>query len=48
MWVIVVDADPRQGVKDSLRPLGLVARLIGVFNTQNEHTVVGEGQNPVV
>jgi hypothetical protein len=48
MWVIVIDANPRQGIKDSLRPLGLVARLIGVFDAQNEYAVVGEGQNPVV
>jgi hypothetical protein len=48
MWVIVVDADPRQGIKDSLRPLGLVARLVGVFNAQNEYAVIGQSQNPVV
>ena len=48
MWVTAVDANPRQGIKDSLRPLGLVARLVGVFDAQNEYAVVGQRQNPVV
>ena len=48
MRVAAVDANPRQGIKDSLRPLGLVARLVGVFDTQNEYAVVGHSQNPVV
>jgi hypothetical protein len=48
MWVIVIDANPRQGIKDSLRPLRLVARLVGVFDAQNKYAVVGQRQNPVV
>ena len=48
MRVAAVDTNPRQGIKDSLRPLRLVARLVGVFDAQNKYAVVSQRQNPVV
>ena len=46
--VVAIDADPCKGIDDALSPLRLVARLVGVFDTQNEHAIVLQGKNPVV
>ena len=46
--VTAVDANPREGVDDSLRPLWLVARLVGVFDSQDEDAVILQRENPVV
>ena len=46
--VATVDTDPRECINDALGPLWLVARLVGVFNTQNESAVVLQSKNPVV
>ena len=42
------DAEPGEGVEDALRPLRVVAHLVGVLDAQHERAGLLLGQRPVV
>jgi hypothetical protein len=45
---MTVDAQPCERIKNALRPLRIISRIVCVFNAQNEHTVGLQRKNPVV
>ena len=46
--IVAVDADPRQGVDDALRPLRSVAGFVGVLDAEDERAAEPLGERPVV